>query len=164
MPLYIILQFLQDLNFTRRKEIFAFEVFGSNFELFSDLKLTMTGMMMGNIVVIGILKLHLSPSKVRMKMTMFILSLTTKMVWMPGLEDTKHLLEPGLGRMDRFLNTPTGLVVNPTGQPPKASWCTAEVVHRLGGGMMRRLELGLMVMFVHTTFKLNSFECTNTFY
>ena len=34
----------------------------------------MTGMMLGNFVVGGILKLHLSPSIVRMKMTMFFLS------------------------------------------------------------------------------------------
>ena len=83
---------------------------------------------------------------------------------MPGLEDTEHVLEPGLGRMDRFLSTPTGLVVNPTGQPPRASICTAEQDHSLGGGMMRLQELGLLVMFVHTTFKLHSFEYTNTSY
>ena len=102
-------------------------------------------------------------------MTMFILSLTPKMVLIPGLEDTTHLLRhlhSGLGWMDQFLVTQTGPVVNPMKYALGlgASTCAADHNYSLEGGMIWLLLLGLLVMFVHTTSNLHSFELSLPIY
>ena len=88
---------------------------------------------------------------------------------MPGLEDTTHLLQhlhSGLGWMDQFLITQTGPMVNPMKYALGlgASTCAADHNYSLEGGMIWLLLLGLLVMFVHTTSNLHSFELSLPIY